>query len=238
MRSARRASSLVLVFGLLLLPVLGLAGEQAQHRDHPDLLTRLSGLHTVGIVTPELKVYELTASNQPVFRQDWTEQGREAVTEGLEALLQARGVATKRFEPGTSESKEELREVRLLYDSVVAAVYQATFANQFRPKVERFEYSVGDLSQLLDAQQVDALVFTFGSGTISSGGRKAVQVVSALFAGVTSSGLDRLLVGVVDRRGDLLWFGTFESTGSDLRDHASAAKFVRTLGSGLPAVAR
>ncbi|HTN51693.1 MAG TPA: hypothetical protein VML50_04775 [Anaeromyxobacter sp.] len=88
MRSLRRAALPVLV---LLLPAAGRAEEQVLHRAHPELADRLSGLRTVGIVAPEVKVYELTASNQPVFRPDWSEQGKEAVTASLEALLKARG---------------------------------------------------------------------------------------------------------------------------------------------------
>jgi len=128
--------------------------------------------------------------------------------------------------------------VKLLYQSVVAGALQATVANQFPAKVARFEYSLGDLSAMLEAEHLDAVVFTFGQGAVSSGGRKAVQFMSALLSGAASSGIDRLLVGVVDRRGDLLWFGTFASTSSDLRDPASAGQFVQTLAHDLPAVRR
>jgi hypothetical protein len=234
MPSLRHAVPLALV---LLQPAAALALDQGLHRNHTDLAARLSGLRTIGIVAPEMKIYELTASNEPVFRPDWTEQGREAVTAGLEAVLRGRGLESRRFEPATPEAKKELQEVQLLFQTVVGAVLQA-IANQFPATLARFEYSLGDLGPLLEAQGLDAIVFTLGHGAASSGGRKALQVVSALVAGVSSSGVDRLLVGVVDRRGDLLWFGTLASSSSDLRDRHSAGQFVEILARDLPAVGK
>lgn len=235
MPSLRHAVPLALV---LVHPAAALALDQGLHRNPTDLPARLSGLRTIGIVAPEMKIYELTASNEPVFRPDWTDQGKEAVTAGLEAVLQGRGLASRRFEPATPEAKKELQEVQLLFQTVVGAVLQATVANQFPAKLAHFEYSLGDLGPLLEAQGLDAIVFTLGHGAASSGGRKALQVVSALVAGVSSSGVDRLLVGVVDRRGDLLWFGTFASSSSDLRDRHSAGQFVEILARDLPAVGK
>ena len=232
MRSLRQG--LVLLALHALLPMAARASEVRSDRFHPDL----SALRTVGIVTPDVKVFELTASNEPVFRPDWSEQSTEAVTRSLEAVLRARGLEPRRFQPATAARQDELREVKLLYQSVVAAILQATFANQFPAKVSRFEYSLGDLGRLLEAEQVDAVVLASGSGAVSSGGRKTVQVLSALFAGVSSSGVDRLVVGVVDRRGDVLWFGILASTSYDLREAGSADQFVQTLAKDLPAVKR
>lgn len=231
MRAVRGIAGLALAF---VLPATAGAAEQLERRAHPDLAARLSAVRTVGIVDPEVKVFELTASNQPVFRPDWSEQGRSAVTASLEALLRARGLEPRRFAPSSPERQQELLEVTRLYRAVVSAVVQATFADQFPAKVQRFEYSVGDLGPLLDSEQVDAVVFTFGSGAVSSAGRKAVQVMSALLSGASSSGVDRLLVGVVDRKGDLLWFGSLATTSSDLRDPHSVSQYVDVLARDLP----
>jgi hypothetical protein len=232
------AGAVALSLLVLTVPVVAHAKEQRESREHPDLAARLSTLRTVGIVTPDVKMYELTASNQSVLRPDWSERGIQLVTSSVEAALREHGVAARRFTPSTAADQEQLSEVVRLYRQVVAAVFEATFVANFPAKVARFEYSVGDLGTLLDSQQLDGLVFTFGSGTASSGGRKALQAVSAVFAGVASSGVDRLVVGVVDRRGDLLWFGVFASTAYDLRESDSAEEFVRALAHDLPVVKR
>lgn len=223
---------------VLLLAGPARAVEPANTRTHPDFTKRLASIRTVGLVTPDLKVFELTAGNTPVFRSDWTEQGQEAVLAALEEVLRQRGLEARRLGgslPGQAEAAE-FHEVQALYELVVGAVLQATYVNHFPAKMRRFEYGLGDLDHLLAALKVDALLFTNGRGTVSSGGRQALQAVGALLAGVYSTGVDRLVVGLVDRQGDLLWFSVHTSTKSDLRNQASAAEFTRALAEGLPAV--
>lgn len=223
---------------LLLLAGFARAEEPSNTRTHPDLTKRLASIQTVGLVVPDLKVFELTAANTPVFRADWTEQGREAVLSALEEILQQRGLKARRLDgslPGPSEAAE-LQEVQALYDLVVGAVLQATFVNNFPAKIQRFEYGLGDLDRVLSALEVGAILFTTGTGTASSGGRKALQAMSAILAGVHSTGVDRLVVGLVDRQGDLLWFSIHSASSSDLRSQAGAAAFTRALAEGLPAV--
>jgi len=218
----------------LALPAAALA-EPPDARKHPDFDARWVAIRAVGVVAPNLKIVELTAGDTPVFRPDWTEEAKEAVTSALEAALREHGVEPVRFTPSSDEEKAELAEVQALYEQVVSGVLQATYANQFPAKVARFEYGLGDLSRLLERQHLDALVFTYGTGAASSGSRKAVQMLSALVVGRYSVAVDRLFVGVVDRRGDLLWFAVRADTRSDLRDKGSAGKFVHEVSGGLPA---
>ncbi len=217
---------------LAALPASALAAPP-EARKHPEFDARWAAIRTVGVVAPDLKIVQLTAGDTPVFRPDWTEQGKEAVTLALEAALREHGVEPVRFAPSTDEEKAELVEVQALYEEVVSGVIQATYLNQFPGKVARFEYGLGDLSRLLERQHLDALVFTYGTGAVSSGGRKALQVLGAVL-GRYSVGVDRLFVGVVDRRGDLLWFAVRADTGSDLRDTSSAGTFVHEVSNGLP----
>ncbi|HET9552163.1 MAG TPA: hypothetical protein VFP50_04285 [Anaeromyxobacteraceae bacterium] len=236
MRPLRRIAALLLV--LLAPPAATRASDTVTTRAHPEAAARLAAIRTVGLVAPDLKLFELTASNQPVFRPDWTDQGRAVMVAGLTEALRTHGMALKPFDPSAPERKEELREVRLLYDAVTAAVFQATITNQFPAKVARFEYPLGDVSALLDGEQVDAVLFVFCQGVSSSGGRKAIQALGALLAGAYSSGVDRLMVGLVDRSGELIWFGTHEATSYDLRDAHSAGQFASILLEGMRGAAR
>jgi hypothetical protein len=102
----------------------------------------------------------------------------------------------------------------------------------------RFEYSLGDLQSLFSAEGVDALVFAYGFGNISSGGRATLQVLGALLGGGYSVGVDRLFLALVDRTGAVLWFDTESSTSSNLRDPASTGSFVSKMASHLPGVTR
>jgi hypothetical protein len=164
-------------------------------------------------------------------RPDWTEAARANVASGLEAALRGRRLNVKRFDPARPAAKEELRDVSLLYEAVASAILQATYANQFPAKRQRFEYALGDLGALLAPEGVDALVFAEGAATISSGGRVLMQLL-----GGAGPGIDRLFVAVVDRSGTVLWFGVAASTTSDLRYAGSAESFVRLATDVLPAV--
>jgi hypothetical protein len=232
MPTFRRASLLVVA---LALPAAVRATDVRNGRAHPELAARLAGIHRVGVVPPEVKVFELTSGNQPVLNEKWTEGFRKAVTASVANALRSRRVEPVPFEPAAAEAKAELAEVSQLYDAVVTAAIQATVANRFPAKLARFEYPLGDLTPLLEPAGLDALVFTWGNGVSSSGGRKALQTLSAILVGTASSGIDRLVVGVVDRRGDLLWLGTIASTGYDMRDPASVESFVANLTKDLPA---
>ncbi len=217
----------------LAVPVAALAAPPAD-RKHADFDARWAALRLVGVVSPDLKIVQLTAGDTTVFRPDWTERGKEAVTQALEAALRKHGVEPVRFTPSTDEEKAELVEVQALYEQVVSGVIQATYANRFPAKVARFQYGLGDLSRLLERQHLDALVFTYGTGAVSSGSRRALQAMSAILVGRYSVAVDRLFVGVVDRQGDLLWFAVRVDTGSDLRDSNSAGEFVDEASDGLP----
>lgn len=223
---------------LMLLPAAVAAEAPAPSRSHPELVARIAHIRTVALVDPEFRMFELTASNQPVFRPDWTDQSRAALIAALTETLREHGLALRPFDPAQPERKAELEEVRLLYGAVAAAVTQATFVNQFPAKRARFEYPLGDLTRLLGDEPIDAFLFVHGSGTVSSSGRRTVQALMAASIGVYSTGVDRISVGLVDRAGDLLWFGAHASTHSDLRYEQSVAQFASVLLGELPRVIR
>ncbi len=87
--------------------VLGLAtGAAASPRDsrrHPDFDTRWAAIRVVGVVAPDLTIFELTARDAAVARRDWTDRGKEAVARGLETAMRERGVEAMRFVPSTEE---------------------------------------------------------------------------------------------------------------------------------------
>ena len=216
-----RAGALVLT---LVLPAAASAGG---HRLHPEFASRMAGVKTVGLVTPELDAYEVSANGTVLLRPDWTEKVRANVAQALDATLRTHGLAVKPLAPAAPAAKEELREVQHLYVAVGNAIVQATYANAFPAKLERFEYTVGDIQALLAAEGVDAAVFAYGRALNSS--RRAPALVSGSY--VLS---DSLFVGIVDRSGAVLWFAEADSTASDLRAPPSARYFVEMVTDQLP----
>jgi hypothetical protein len=223
---------------VLLALVPGLASaETPGFRLHPDYAARMASVKSVGVTPAVVKVFEMTAGNNRVLRQDWSDRAVENVTTAVESALRARGLAVKRIVP-TEATKAEVEDVQQLFDAVSDAILQATYAYRFPAKMARFEYSVGDLDRLLSASGVDAIVFAYGFGNISSGGRKAVQVLSAVVGGGVSYGIDRIFLAVADRSGAVLWFDAVASSGHDLRDAESTAGFVQKATVELPGTDR
>lgn len=218
-----------ILLGVVAVLVLAGAAPTDEHRVHPEFESRIAAIRTLGLVEPTVDAFELDASGARVPRPDWSELGRANVLAALETEMRAHGFEVKTFSPAEGETKEELRQVRLLYEAVGAAIVQATYVNQFPWKLDRFEYTVGDIHALTAAAGVDALVFTYGIANISSGGRVALQVL-----GAAGSGIDWLVAGIVDGNGDVLWFGRVHSTASDVRDPRTAAILVRTATDLLP----
>lgn len=201
---------------LALVPLVSSVGvaRGQEYRVHPDGAARLSALKTLGLVQPTMLAFELPRGSEPIPRPDWAELARANVAAGLEKELAAQGFLVKRFEPTTPEAKEELRQVSLLYTAVGGAIIQATYLNDFPWKRHRFEYTVGDVGALAAAAGVDALVFVDGVSNNSTGAR-------------LGGGLDVIVVALVDRTGDVLWFNRAQSDMSDLRKPYDAQVLVR-----------
>jgi hypothetical protein len=214
--------------------VLGPVGEaraEESYRIHPEYKQRMAAVRSIVIVVPDLKAYELMRNDQPIFQAEWTDRSRENVFAALERQLKERGLPTRRLEV-TPEVDVALQDVAPMYRAALTAILQATYLNGFQAQKDRFDYTLGDLSGL--APDADAFVLVWGRGVTSSGGRRAFQ----LFFGNGAFGVDRLMVAVVARSGELLWFDPIASTQFDLRDPASAESFVATALSNLPKVAR
>jgi hypothetical protein len=217
-----------LVVAALVVPAA--ARAEKTYRVHTEYADRMAAVRTVAIVTPDVKAYEIMRNDQPVFHSAWTDRSRENVSAALEKALQARGLATRRVN-ATPELEAALEDVRPMYRAVVSAVFQAAYGERFTAQKDRFDYTVGDLSPLLGAD-VDAVVLVWGHGATSSGGRRAFQ----LLLGNGSFALDRLIISVVARSGDVLWFDPIVSSNYDLRDPASSEGFVNGAMRNLPEV--
>jgi hypothetical protein len=208
-------------------------------RVHPQIQERLRLVKTVGVLLAKVNVFEIGAGGQRLPRDDWSALAQKAVAESVLAGIEAHGFTARLLEP-LPEAQDELLDLRLLYDAVGSSVVYAVYQQKFRAKVERFEYSLGDLSSLLDRYGVDALAIVHGSDENSSGGRKAAQAVTSTalallgVLAVPRGGVTWLTVGLVDRSGSVLWFN-FDSGSYDLRDPGSAGQFVSGLLQQLPA---
>jgi hypothetical protein len=212
-------------------------------RLHPEFGERIRPVRVVGVLPPKVSVYEIAAGGTRELKDAWSEAARENVARALASGLASRKLEVKVLEP-TPDTGAELEEVRLLYEQVAPSIVFATYGDRFPEKRWSFDYSVGDVSALLDRTGVDALALVYGFDEISSGGRKTTQAVTAVALaalGVVASpqgGMTMLYAALVDRTGTVIWFDVRGARGSfDLRDPQSAGALVGRVLLDLPPAA-
>ncbi len=214
--------------------LLGLAASACSYGNHyrarPEFAQTARQVRTVGLVSPVVRVYELTAGGQTVLKDEWSGQGRKAVTDALQRSLAQKGWKVKVVEPAGA-TREELEEMRLLYGDVGPAIVDATYVYPVFPeKYKNFDYSVGPVKRIFDQAGVDLLVLAYGYDEISSSGRSVVNTLNSIFGTGSTGGDSFLNVALIDRNGKVLWFDVEMARGSfDLRDPASADSFVRRI---------
>jgi hypothetical protein len=233
---------LKIAVGSLLLTALGCASLPAhRYRAHPEFETRSKQIHTAGILSPDIKIYELTAGGIRELRDDWCKIGKETVEQAAGECFRERWVQVKII-PIEKETEEELEDIVALYRAVSTSIISHTYGEYLFPeKVKRFEYSIGPIDSLLKRWNSDALVFIIGSDEISTSGRKALTaaaMVLGALAGVVmlpGGGITVVSIAVVDPSGNILWYNVKGSQGGyDLRNPESTRELLKAIVSDFP----
>jgi hypothetical protein len=242
-RSALIASILVLTTGCVATPDWYRKYQQP-YRAHPDLARRTQGVKILGVLPPDIKIYELSAGGDTELRDDWSAAGREAVLHGLAEVFKDRGIALKSLAVD-KDMQGPLEDVTALYRAVSYSIVEHTYRNPpFQTKLENFDYSVGPVDDMLRKHQADAFLIVYGVDQISTAGRKVLRGVGLVLGSVTgqpvlSQGTTALNIALVDRSGAVLWYKIAgDDGGYDLREAKSARAFVQRLVADFPSVGR
>lgn len=217
---------------------------QEPYRSHPDLARRTKAVRVVGLLPPDIKIYELSAGGVTDLRDDWSATGRETVVRALGEVFKQRGIALKPLAVD-KEMQGSIEDLTALYRAVSYSIVEHTYKTfPFQTKLENFDYSVGPVDDMLRRYQADAFLLVFGIDEISTAGRKALRGVGLVLGSVTgqpvlSQGTTALNIALVDRSGAILWYKiSGQDGGYDLRDAKSAKAFVQQLVADFPGVGR
>ncbi|GEJ58531.1 hypothetical protein AMYX_32720 [Anaeromyxobacter diazotrophicus] len=211
---------------MVLLALLG-AGCMSTARVRPDADRWRRGVKTVAVL-PSIRVYEVSAGEVREQRDDWSAEGTRLVADALSAGLAERGLTPRVLDPKAEKADPELREVRLLYEEVSLGVYLLAYPPfASRHVLEHFDYEVGSLERVLERARADALLVAYGKSNVSTTGR---AITRALFGG--QSDFNLLTVGLLDRKGHLVWFDL--AGAEDLRDPGTVGRAVAGLLDRLP----
>lgn len=230
----RTGCNFVLLLAFLLAAGTVHGAEKESFRSPPDFAQRMKNIKTIAVFRPDIKIFEISTGGVKELRQDWCDEGCTKVQTAFVNEFQLFGYDLKILDPA-QDSSAELREIMFLYDDVVTSVLRHTYdgPHLFPTKQTNFDYTLGPIDNLLEPAGADALLLIRGLDEISSEGRKAMQtfgVLVGLAAGVVVTprmGQTVVIVGLVDRSGDLLWFNIRGGSGVyNLRDAESVSKLV------------
>lgn len=214
----------------------------------PGLAARTAQLRNVIILPPRIEVYEIGAGGVLEKMDDWSQSGTQNILKAIESELnQRKGVRVSGIDPATlpDNLKTELEQTQLLFDAVTASMAPHVYgipAQRFEEKRSDFDYSLGVETAKLNAMDADVFFIVKGVDHISSPGRHALQLTTMLAAAafgiavIPQGGVTAMNVALVDaRNGDILWYvSTRSDGGTDLRNPASAAAFVKSALDGFP----
>jgi hypothetical protein len=230
----RVGSTLVVLSASLLAAGTVHAAEEESFRTPPDFAHRMKNIKTIAMFRPDIKIFEISTGGVKELRQEWCDEGCVKVQTAFVNEFQRFGYDLRILDL-ERDSSAEIREIMFLYDDVVTSVLRHTYdgPHLFPTKQTDFDYTLGPIDNLLEPAGADALLLIRGVDEISSEGRKAMQtfgVLVGLAAGVVVAprmGQTLVIVGLVDRSGDLLWFNIRGGSGGyNLRDPESVSKLV------------
>ena len=192
-------------------------------RARSDLAKRLPEIRTAGLVSLDVKEYEVSAGGVTDLKDAWSTAARANVQSALITGFSSRQIELRPIDPGP-DTAEEVNDLRLLSEAINASM--------IKYPLKTFDYSLGSVGPLLDRYGVDALVFAWARGRLMTGGRK---FLSGLF-GSGEADVGQVGVIMVDRSGNVLWFNSRGLRGdrADLRYADSATSLLHAIIGDLP----
>jgi len=223
---------------VVLLAPLAAAAQTYTYLDQS--LRHGGAVHTALLVTPDVAVSEISAGGVVEKIPQWSKRATHNVSNAL--LRVGLGPKLHFTElPALSDREQHALEQHVALFSVVASqVHSNSLAGgelwAKRLKSGLTDYTVGPgLAFLADKTGADTALLMVARDAESSGGRKAVMVLGALFGVGVPGGNAFAVAGLVDlRSGRLLWQSFDSSISSDLREPADTNKLVEGLFKSYP----
>ena len=196
---------------------------------------------TALMIAPDVSVSEISAGGVVEKMPDWSKQARENVSAALQRLGQGPGLRLAALPALSAEEQHALEQHVALYNVVAANVHSNSVSGgelwEKRLKSGLTDYTVGPgLAFLADRTGAGTALVVIARDAESSGGRKAMFVLGAMFGVGIPLGQSFVVAGLVDlRSGRVLWQSFDRSVSSDLRVAADADKLVQGLFKSYPA---
>ncbi|WP_416896954.1 MAG: hypothetical protein ACMVY4_15760 [Minwuia sp.] len=227
---------LAVVFGLLLM-----AACVTQGQTHADGVRFTPGETRVALMPLDVSLFQLTAGGVLEPRADWTEQAEAHVAAAVMQVNSSRGLRLIDFDDSKLAPAEQVRmgQVIKLHRVVGGEILIQQRVPALRPpsKEGTFDWSIGPHARAVKAQTgADYGLFVYLKDSYSTGGRVALNIVTAVLFGTTVGGGQQIgyasLVNL--ETGQIVWFGSLARGAGDLRTPESAQEAVDSLFTTLP----
>ena len=224
-----------LAAAFLLLP--GLAAAQERSAVKPGF--EFPKDHQVSIVVyrPDVHVGTLTTGGVDEPNADWTAAARGLIADALKANSKVADTKIVFAEDPEGDDGAYLAEYRALFNAVANAIEMNKLFGSLPTKKTSFDWTLGSgVDRIGKMSGADYALFLFTHDAYGSSGRKAAQLLGAMFLGVyIPPGVHIGYAGLVDlKTGDVIWLNADPMMGGDVRTPEGATKRVNQLLKGLP----
>jgi hypothetical protein len=189
------------------------------------------------VFRPDVQVGSQSTGGMNEPNAEWTETARKEIARALEAAQKARSNELVVVPDVDGEQGKLLAEYRSLFKVVTGAVitHKLFAGNRLPTKKESFNWTLGQGASKLAALGGDYGLFIHTNDSYGSAGRKAAQLVGAMFGAYIPSGVHVGYAGLVDlKTGELVWVNADIAMGGDVREPEGAGKRVEQLLRGFP----
>lgn len=166
----------------------------------------LRQIRTIGLVAPETKILELSASGNETVLGPETDSLKKNVTLLFKKSLENLNFSVK-FLNTTGKDSLAMAEISAMYRNTENVILQKSL----KATEKKFEFEVGSLDTLPRYFGVDALLFIRGFDSRSSSGRNTAQATALVVGAITGTTVilqnpSFLSIGIIYRNGKLVYF--------------------------------
>lgn len=243
----------LLLFALILLAMNGCSSRT--HCYGPRFSPLDTSVKRLGILSPDIFLYDVSAGGIYEYRDDWSRKASEQVMTAASEKLEEKGTSAAVIHDSLQQIDFFELKTRFRYhcNTVQSVLYGQ---NCLITQIDSFTYSIGSLDSLCDIYDVDGFVYIYGYDEqfspervqILSSSAKAKTARSACFGvllgvltgyyGFTSYRVppERTFLAAViaQRDGKVKWYKHYyEGDDSDLRSRSDAGKVLKAVMKGM-----
>jgi hypothetical protein len=205
------------VKGLMLVVVVMLVGCASAPKPQiaaPNFTERTRSVKKIGVVLAGSYVYELGVGGSKVLNQDWSTQAANNLLKVSVDQLKLAGYDARLLKPDGNLNFIVDNFNSINNDILTRYVYSAR-------KIQA-PFSIA-MSELLDKEGLDAVVFVRGIDHVSTTGRQAMKVAVAIMGAGISSGIAHIELAMVDKYPAFIYYSHKYEDGKDLRTESGVS---------------